>query len=60
LSATPDTAHRVGRRRYGQPALLIIRTREACANGVVFYCPTPDTYLVRHVPPAYITLASET
>ncbi len=60
LSATPDTARRVGRRRDDQPALLLIRAQEAHADGVVFYAPTPDTYLVRHVPPTYITLASET
>jgi putative RNA 2'-phosphotransferase len=59
LSATPDAARHVGRRRDERPALLIIQAQAAHADGLVFYAPTPDTYLVHHVPPDYITLAPE-
>lgn len=58
LSATPQSARRVGGRRDDRPALLIICARAAHADGLVFYAPTPDTYLVRHVPPDYIRLAA--
>jgi putative RNA 2'-phosphotransferase len=54
LSATPGTARRVGRRRDERPALLMIRARAAHADGLTFYAPTPDTYLVRGVPSSYI------
>jgi putative RNA 2'-phosphotransferase len=59
LSATPDSARRVGRRRDDRPALLVIHARSAHADGLLFYAPTPDVYLVSHVPAAYITLAPE-
>lgn len=58
LSATPDTARRVGGRRDRRPALLIVRARAAYADGLVFYAPTPDTYLVCEMPADYIELAS--
>lgn len=56
LSTTPESAREVGRRRDDRPAVLIIYARKAHADGLVFYAPTPHTYLVRHVPPAYIAL----
>jgi len=59
LSTTPNSARGVGRRRDDQPALLVIHAQSAHADGLTFYAPTPDVYLVSHVPPAYITLAPE-
>jgi putative RNA 2'-phosphotransferase len=59
LSATPASARSVGRRRDDRSALLVIHARSAHAAGLTFYAPTPDVYLVSHVPPAYITLAPE-
>lgn len=59
LSTTPDSARGVGRRRDDQTALLVIHAQSAHADGLIFYAPTPDVYLVSHVPPAYITLATE-
>lgn len=56
LSTTPDTAQMVGERRDEQPAMLLIRAREAHAAGVAFYAPTPDTWLAPSVPPDYIQL----
>jgi putative RNA 2'-phosphotransferase len=59
LSATLASARSVGRRRDDRSALLVIHARSAHADGLLFYAPTPDVYLVSHVPPAYITLAPE-
>lgn len=56
LSATPDTAQMVGERRDDQPAMLLVRAREAHAAGISFYAPTPDTWLAFSVPPTYIEL----
>lgn len=55
LSATPEAARRVGRRRDERPVVLVIQARKAHVDGLVFYAPTPETYLVRYVPPEYIT-----
>jgi putative RNA 2'-phosphotransferase len=57
LSATPDMALRVGRRRDPRPALLIIRAAEAHAAGITFGTPSggaDDIYLVELLPPDYI------
>lgn len=58
LSTNPATAQNVGQRRDDQPAMLLIRAREAHAAGITFYAPTPDTYLARAIPPAFITLTT--
>ncbi|MDQ7028782.1 MAG: RNA 2'-phosphotransferase [Ardenticatenia bacterium] len=56
LSATREAALRVGRRHDPQPAVLIIHARKAHADGLTFYAPTPEVYLVRRVSPEYIEM----
>jgi len=56
LSATPETAQNVGNRRDRQPAMLLIKARQAHAAGINFYAPTSETYLAEHIPPTYITV----
>ena len=55
LSATREAALRVGRRHDPQPVVLRIHARKAHADGLAFYAPTPEVYLVRYVPPEYIS-----
>jgi len=57
LSARPEMALQVGRRRDAQPALLVIRAAEAHAAGIVFGTPSGEAdnvYLVEAVPPQFI------
>lgn len=57
LSATPEMALQVGRRRDAQPALLIIHAAEAHTVGVAFGTPSDEqdnVYLVETVPPEFI------
>jgi putative RNA 2'-phosphotransferase len=61
LSATPNMALQVGRRRDDQPALLIIHAAEAHAAGIVFGTPSgvqDDVYLVETLPPEFIEFPS--
>ena len=59
LSATPDTAQKVGTRRDKQPAMLLIKARDAHKAGINFYAPTSETYLAEHIPPKYITVMGD-
>jgi len=57
LSATPEMAAQVGKRRDDQPALLRIRAGEAHAAGIRFGSPSgqkDSVYLVEHLPPEFI------
>jgi putative RNA 2'-phosphotransferase len=57
LSARPEMALQVGRRRDARPALLVIRAAEAHAAGVIFGTPSGEQdniYLVERVPPEFI------
>jgi len=57
LSATPEMALTVGRRRDAAPALLKIRAAEAHRAGIAFGTPSGDVdnvYLVEAVPPNFI------
>jgi putative RNA 2'-phosphotransferase len=58
LSATPEMALQVGRRRDPHPALLLIRAAEAHAAGWVFGAPSgsdqDDVFLIEAVPPEFI------
>jgi putative RNA 2'-phosphotransferase len=58
LSATPEMALQVGRRRDDQPLLLMIRAAAAHAAGLIFGTPSggqDNVYLAEAVPPEFIT-----
>lgn len=60
LSATPEMAFQVGRRRDDHPALLRVRATEAYAAGILFGTPSGDqdtVYLVEALPPEFIELS---
>jgi putative RNA 2'-phosphotransferase len=62
LSARPEMALQVGRRRDAQPALLVIHAAEAHAAGIVFGTPSggaDNVYLVETVPPQFIEFPEE-
>ncbi|MDX1522042.1 MAG: RNA 2'-phosphotransferase, partial [Anaerolineae bacterium] len=63
LSATPEMAGTVGRRRDTQPALLRIRAAAAHAAGIRFGTPSGEAdtvYLVETVPPEFIEFPDPT
>src|SRR5262245_7642971 len=53
LSATVDTAHRVGA-RHGKPLVLVVDARSMHAAGVTFFCSDNGVWLVDAVPPQYL------
>jgi putative RNA 2'-phosphotransferase len=57
LSARPEMAHQVGRRRDVQPVILTIQAAAAHAAGVAFGTPSgnqDEVYLVEALPPEFI------
>jgi len=54
LSANTERATSVARRRTESEVLLVIRATEAHLAGVEFYCPEPEHYLAKSIPPIYI------
>lgn len=54
LSATPEDAYQVGRRRSQQPTILRIRAREARQAGIRFHQAEAHIYLARKVPRQFI------
>lgn len=54
LSTERATATRVGSRKDRAPVILVVRAREAHADGVAFYHGNQDTWLADHVPARYI------
>lgn len=56
LSADPGTAHTVGLRRDGQPAMLLIDAARAARDGIAFYASGSGIFLADRIPPEYITL----
>lgn len=57
LSATPDMARQVGRRRDTSPLILRIRAAQAHNAGIQFGTPSgqaDDVYLVAAIPPEFI------
>jgi putative RNA 2'-phosphotransferase len=57
LSARPEMAHQVGRRRDAQPVILTIRAAEAHVAGITFGTPSggqDEVYLVESLPPEFI------
>lgn len=54
LSANTERATSVARRRTASEVLLVIRAAEAHLAGIKFYCPEPEHYLSKSIPPTYI------
>ena len=57
LSARPEMAHQVGRRRDAQPVILTIRAAQAHAAGISFGTPSggqDEVYLAESLPPEFI------
>lgn len=57
LSARPEMAQQVGRRRDAQPVILTIRAAAAHAAGIAFGTPSgsqDEVYLVEVLPPEFI------
>lgn len=54
LSATPEDARQVARRRSQRPVILRIRAREAHQAGIPFYQAEAHIYLARKVPRQFI------
>jgi putative RNA 2'-phosphotransferase len=57
LSARPEMAYQVGRRRDDQPVILTVRAGAAHAAGIVFGTPSggqDEVYLVEALPPEFI------
>ena len=57
LSTDIDTAKKVGARR-GTSVILEIKEREMSDCGVPFFLSTNNVWLVDHVPPAFLSIAS--
>jgi putative RNA 2'-phosphotransferase len=53
LSATPETAVAVGRRR-GHPIVLEVAATEMVSRGFVFYRSENGVWLTDHVPPEFL------
>ncbi|GLZ29703.1 putative RNA 2'-phosphotransferase [Lentzea sp. NBRC 105346] len=54
LSATRETAHRVGARR-GKPVILTVRAGEMHADGYEFRVSANGVWLTSHVPAGYLS-----
>lgn len=55
LSANADTAVQIGS-RHGRPAVLVIDARRMAKDGHRFYLSVNGVWLVKAVPPQYLTL----
>lgn len=56
LSATVEVATRVGRRKDPKPALLTVAAARAHSAGVAFHRANDLIWLVRHLPPEFLSL----
>ena len=56
LSATPEIAKDVGRRRTLKPTILIVDVGEARREGIKFYKATNQVYLTEEVPSKFIKI----
>jgi putative RNA 2'-phosphotransferase len=57
LSADEATAHRVGQ-RHGKPTILVVEALRMHAGGFLFFLADNGVWLTDHVPPEFLTLAS--
>lgn len=54
LSVTREVAREVGKRRTGNPAILVIDAEKARRDGIRFHKATDSVYLSKRIPPKYI------
>jgi putative RNA 2'-phosphotransferase len=55
LTAEPQLAMRIGRRRDPDPILMEIQAQRAGDVGITFYHANPLIYLTEYIPPAYLS-----
>ncbi|MCD6319366.1 MAG: RNA 2'-phosphotransferase [Candidatus Desulfofervidaceae bacterium] len=55
LAVNKDLALRIGKRRDNKPVLLEIQAQKAAQDGIEFFCPNELIYLVKTIPPQYIS-----
>ena len=55
LTAEPQLAMRIGRRRDPDPILVEIQAQRASDEGITFYHANPLIYLAAYIPPAYLS-----
>ncbi|MBD3213944.1 MAG: RNA 2'-phosphotransferase [Candidatus Lokiarchaeota archaeon] len=55
LSKDIETAKKVGKRRTNNPVILIINTKKAKKEGIVFY-KSGDMFLADYIPPKFISI----
>ena len=58
LSADTDTAHRVGARRAGEVAILVVDATAMDRDGHLFYRSANGVWLTDEVPPTYVQIHS--
>jgi len=55
LAVNKDLALRIGKRRDNKPVLLEIQAQKAAQEGIEFFCPNELIYLVKTLPPQYLS-----
>jgi len=55
LTMDKELSLRIGKRRDSKPVLLEIQAKRAYEAGIEFYCPNELIYLVKTIPPQYIS-----
>ena len=55
LSPTPEVARQVGS-RHGKPVVFQVDAGKMSADGIPFYLSKNDVWLVKEIPPQYLTL----
>lgn len=60
LSATPEIAKDVGKRRTQKPTILVVDARKARQEEVKFYKATNQVYLSKEVPSKFIKILNDT
>lgn len=55
LTIDKELSLRIGKRRDKKPVLLEIQAKRAAEAGIEFYCPNELIYLVKTLPPQYIS-----
>ncbi|MBO6047815.1 MAG: RNA 2'-phosphotransferase, partial [Erysipelotrichaceae bacterium] len=54
LSKDKETALMTGK-RHGRPVVYVVRSGEMARDGYTFYQSVNDVWLIKHVPPIYLS-----